>query len=469
MRERLGVDYFDLNSGVKWTAPKKILLTALLTVICLIDPGQAETLVSVYNQALATNPALQSARADLAAERAARGVVRAGLLPHLKAAAAVNYNDTTIQGFGKDLVGKNVPPGMFAGDIEETYSGGGYSIRLVQPLVDGQAWSAVKTADARIGSEAAAVAVVEQGLIIRVVNAYFNLLKARADEQVVLARKKRLAETLAQAEADLQVGAGDIIAVHESRADVDAVEAALIRSHSSVRIARRQLERLTHRPIGHVADLGRLHARGPEPDHIAPWIRSAMDNQPLLAKARSQLAAAREQIRFARRAHWPDLDANAGYAYDKGRLLPSTERRQGSIGLQLTLPLFEGGVIAAKVREAEARAESLSHRLQELEDRITLETESAFLLLQNSVAGLAAATQALTSARLSLQATRKGFSLGVRTIIDLLAGIQTLENAERVYYQARYDHVILRVRLKAAAGLISTADVVAINQLLTDS
>jgi outer membrane protein len=469
MRERSGVDSFDLNSGVKWTASKKILLTALLTVFCLIERGQAENLVSVYRQALATNPALQAARADLAAERAARGVARAGLLPHLKAAAAVNYNDTTIQGFGKDFVGGSVPPGMFAGDIEETYTGGSYSVRLVQPLVDGQAWSAVKTADARIGSEAAAVAVVEQDLIIRVVDAYFNLLRTLADEQVVLARQKRLAETLAQTEADLEVGTGDIIAVHESRADVDAVEAALIRARSSVRIARSRLERLTHRPVGPVADLGRLQARGPEPDHIDPWIQSAMDHQPRLVRARQQLTAAREQIQFARRARWPDLDATAGYGYDKGILLPSTERRQGRVGLQLTLPLVEGGAIAAKVRLAQARAESLTHHLQELEDRITLETESAFLLLQNSVAGLVAAAQARTSAQLSLQATRKGFGLGVRTIIDLLAGIQALEDAERVYYQARYDHVTLRVRLKAAAGVISTADVVAINQLLTGS
>jgi len=463
------VNCFDFDRIFKSAVSQKILLLILLAVIFVTDSGRAENLLTIYRQALATSPTLQAARSELAAEQATRGVARAGLLPHLKAAAAVNYNDTTIQGFGKDFVGGSVPPGMFAGDIEETYSGGSYSVRLVQPLVNGQAWSAVKTADARIGSEAAAVTAVEQELILQVVDTYFNLLRAQADEQVVLARKKRLTEALAQAEADLQVGAGDIIAVHESRADVDAVEAALIRARSSVRIARRRLERLTHQPIGRIADLGRLQPRGPEPDHIDLWIQSAMDQQPRLVRARQQLTAAREQIRFARRARWPDLDATAGYGYNKGILLPSTERRQGRVGLQLTLPLVEGGAILAKVRLAEARAEALTHHLQELEDRITLETESAFLLLQNSVAGLVAATQARTSAQLSLQATRKGFGLGVRTIIDLLAGIQALEDAERVYYQARYDHVTLRVRLKAAAGVISTADVVAINQLLTGS
>jgi len=463
------VNCFDFDRIFKSAVSQKILLLILLAVIFVTDSGRAENLLTIYRQALATSPTLQAARSELAAEQATRGVARAGLLPHLKAAAAVNYNDTTIQGFGKDFVGGSVPPGMFAGDIEETYSGGSYSVRLVQPLVNGQAWSAVKTADARIGSEAAAVTAVEQELILQVVDTYFNLLRAQADEQVVLARKKRLTEALAQAEADLQVGAGDIIAVHESRADVDAVEAALIRARSSVRIARRRLERLTHQPIGRIADLGRLQARGPEPDHIDPWLQSAMDHQPRLVRARQQLTASREQIQFARRARWPDLDATAGYGYDKGILLPSTERRQGRVGLQLTLPLVEGGAIAAKVRLAKARTEALTHHLQELEDRITLETESAFLLLQNSVAGLLAATQARTSAQLSLQATRKGFGLGMRTIIDLLAGIQALEDAERVYYQARYDHVTLRVRLKAAAGVISTADVVAINQLLTGS
>ncbi|MGA6924436.1 MAG: TolC family outer membrane protein [Desulfosarcina sp.] len=441
-------------------------MIALLMLLFVAGPGRTETLFAIYRQALATNPTLAAARSDLASQQAARGEARAGLLPNLRAAGAVNYNDTTIEGFGKDFAGGAVPPELFAGDIDETYYGGSYSIRLVQPLVNAQAWSAVDAADARITAEEAAVAAAGQDLILKVVEAYFNLLSAQADEQVVQARRKRLAETLDRAEADLKVGTGDIIAVHEARADVDAVEASLIQTKSGVRVARSRLERLAHRPVGSIADLRQLRPRGPEPDTVGPWIESAMDHQPLLEQARHRLSAAREQIRFARRARWPGLDANAEYGYDKGTLLPSAERRQARVGLQLTLPLVEGGAIQARVRRAKAEAQALEHRLQELADRITLDTESAFLLLQNSVAGLAAASQARASAQLSLEATRKGLGLGTRTIIDLLAAIQALENAERAYHEARYDHVTLRVRLKTAAGVISSADVAAINSLL---
>jgi outer membrane protein len=444
----------------RWCSPRMI---ALLMPLFVAGPGSTETLFTIYRQARATNPTLAAARSDLASRQAARGEARAGLLPNLRAAGALNYNDTIIDGFGKDFAGDAVPPGLFAGDIDETYFGGSYSVRLVQPLVNAQAWSAV---DARITAEEAAVAAAEQDLILNVVEAYFNLLSVQADEQVVQARRKRLAETLDRAEADLKVGTGDIIAVHEARADVDAVKASLIQAQSGVRVARSRLERLAHRPVGAIADLRQLRPRGPEPDAVGPWIESAMDHQPLLEQARQRLAAAREQIRFARRARWPGLDANAEYGYDKGTLLPSTERRQARVGLQLTLPLIEGGAIQARVRRAKAEAQALEHRLQELADRITLDTESAFWLLQNSVAGLAAASQARTSAQLSLAATRKGLGLGTRTIIDLLAAIQALENAERAYHEARYDHVTLRVRLKTAAGVISSADVAAISSLL---
>jgi outer membrane protein len=445
----------------------KVAMTILVLVtLAGGDRLGAEDLLTVYRQSQATSPELQAARARLEADRAFQDEARAGLLPHLGAAAAVSYNDTTIDGFGEDFSGGAFPPELFARKIEETHSGGSYSVRLVQPLLNGQAWSAVEAAADRIEAERAALTAIEQDLIRRVVDAYFELLRSLADERVIRNRKKLLSETLARAEAALEVGAGDIIAVHEARAALDGVAAALIRAGNTVRIAQRRLERLTHRPVGPISDLGKFRPMGPEPNRIEPWRQAAEDQQPLLMRARRQLSAAREQIRLERRARWPDVDLSADYGYNKGLFLPSTERWRARVGLQLTLPFYQGGAITARVRRAEAQAEAARHRLQALKDRIVLETEDAFLRLQDSVSQLAAADQARASARVSLQATRKGFRLGTRTIVDLLSAIQSLEDAERTYYRARYDQVTARARLKAAAGVISVRDVVAINALL---
>jgi outer membrane protein len=437
-----------------------------MTLLAGAAECRAEDLLTAYRQALATSPSLRSVRAELAARRASLDHARAGLLPNLRAAADVNYNDTNIKGFGEDFAGGPVSNQLFGREIDKTHGGGGYSVRLVQPLIDGQAWSAVSAAGARIEAEKAAVDAVEQELILQVVEAYFGLLEARADQGAVRSRRALLKKTMARAETELDVGSGDIIAVHEARAGLDAVEAALIRADNNVRIARRRLERLTHQPVGRIADVGGFVPRGPEPERVAPWRRAALDHRPVLRETRRHLEAAREQIRFERRARWPDLDVNAGYEYSEGVLLPSTERRQASVGLRLTFPIYEGGAINARVRWAASRAEALQYELADLQDRVALETENAFLNLQNSVPELDAAARSLASARVSFRSTRKGYRLGSRTIVDLLAAIESLEAAERDHQRARYQQLVSRVRLKTAAGVVSGKDVAAVNTLL---
>ncbi len=444
----------------------KVSARLVLAMLLFVAPARGEDLISVYRSALDSSNRLERVRADVRYEQASRDEARAGLLPKLRGAATLTRNDTRIEGFGEDFAGRALPPGVFAGSVEKTHTGGSYSFRLIQPLVDAQAWSAVDASDARIAAGQAAVTVVEQNLILEVVDAYFTLLRAQADARAVRTRRERMAETLGRAEANLAVGAGDIIAVHEARAARDAAQAAVIESRNAVRIARARLERLTHRPVGALDELGRIEARPPEPNRISSWVRTAAENHPLLRQTQLRLAAARKRIHFERRARWPQLDATAGYGYDKGSFLPSSERWQGSVGLALTLPFYEGGAIGARVRQAEARVAALSQRLQELEDRIGLETENAFLRLEDSVSRLAAAEQGLDSARVSLQATRQGLRLGTRTIVDLLAAIEALEASERSYHHARYQHVTGRIRLKAAAGVVAEKDALALNALL---
>ncbi|HSM75945.1 MAG TPA: TolC family outer membrane protein [Desulfobacterales bacterium] len=440
-------------------------LLMLAGLLC-IAPARGEDLLSVYRSALESSNRLQRVHSDLIFEQASRDEARAGLLPKLRGAATLTRNDTRIEVFGEDFAGSALPPGVFSDPIEKTHTGGSYSFRLIQPIVDAQAWSAVDASDARIAAGQAAVTVVEQNLILEVVDAYFTVLGAQADVRAVRSRRERLAETLARAETNLEAGAGDIIAVHEARAARDAAQADVTQSRNAVRIAWARLERLTHRPVGAVVDLGQIEARPPEPNRVSAWVRTAVEKHPLLRQTQLRLAAAQERIHFERRARWPQLDATAGYGYDKGSFLPSSERWQGSVGLAVTLRLYEGGAISARVRQAEARVASLSHRLQELADRIGLETESAFLQLEDSVARLAAAEQGLDSARVSLQATREGLRLGTRTIVDLLAAIEALEAAERSFHHARYQHVTGRIRLKAAAGVVAEKDARALNALL---
>ena len=136
------------------------------------------------------------------------------------------------------------------------------------------------------------------------------------------------------------------------------------------------------------------------------------------------------------------------------------------IGLVLALPIYQGGAISSRTRQAEAQALAEEYRLENLEDQVRLDVETNFLRLKDSVAQLKATGQAMESARISMEATRKGYEVGTRSFIDLFDSIQNLASARRNYYLALYNHVLSRVQLKAAAGLVSIQDIVNINTLL---
>lgn len=419
----------------------------------------ADDLLSVYEQAAATSPALAAVHSQLNADRETLPLARSSLLPHLSAGAGIGGQNLDMRGFGGDF-------GLPLPKILDTYYDAAYSVSLTQPIVNGQAWVGLRQADAVIRAAQASVLAAEQDLITEVANAYFGVLRAEADERVSRNHKELLQTILNQAEAFLKVGSGDIIAVQEARAGRDAADAALIRAENAVRIARQRLERLTHQPVGLLADLGPFSPEGPNPGQVDPWLDTARENQPLLNQAREQLRASLDEVEFQRRAHWPKLHLNAGYSFDKGSFLPSLEANRARVGLTVSVPLYEGGETTAKTKRAAAQAKATQYHLKDLEDQVVLDTESAFLNLQNSVPELLAMKQSVASNLTSLEGTRKGYEIGSRSVVDLIKVVNDYVTAERNYSVALYNQVTARVHLKAASGVLSGEDVKALNSLL---
>ena len=212
--------------------------------------------------------------------------------------------------------------------------------------------------------------------------------------------------------------------------------------------------------------MGPLSPEGPNPNEVGPWLSTAKDNQPLLNQAREQLQVAWDEVEIQRRAHWPKLRLDAGYSYDKGSFLPSLEANRARVGLNVSVPLYEGGEINAKTKRAAAQAKANEYHLKDLEDQVILDTESAFLVLQDSVPEILAAKQAVTSNQTSLEGTRKGYEIGSRSVVDLLKVANDYEAAQRNYCIALYQQILARVRLKTAAGVLGEEDVQALNALL---
>ncbi len=443
----------------------RFFILLILTLVFVPCGGRAEDLLTAYRQAADTSPVLKRAEALLDSDLADKRRALAALMPKVTTNAAISRDHADIKGFGKDFSGPAIPANTFQ-DIDQTYTGGSYSVTLIQPLLDGQAWSAWNAAENLVQAGRAAVMAAEQDLTLQVTQAYFTVLNANSRLRVAQSQKKLLSEILDQAQAALNVGTGDIISLQEAKARYDAAESALISAKNRVQISQRELERLTHEPVNDLKDVCVLSARGPDPDRVGPWLDIAENRQPLLMQARQQLMSAEEQIRIAGRARWPDLNMNAGYGYNKGDFMPSVKTEKAQVGLAVNLPIYLGGEIGASVARAKAQASAARFLLQDLKDQVTLNVESAFVSLENSVAQFEAAAQALKSSETSLAATRKGYEVGTRTIIDLMTTTQDYTDVQRLYYQSLYDHILARAQLKWAAGVLSPKDVADINSLL---
>jgi outer membrane protein len=416
--------------------------------------AHATDLLTAYHHAEESSPRIAQAEARWQAEQFSKDIARSALAPQLTAAGSIGQNSLDLTGFG-------------ASDIDDSYNPSSYSVTLTQPLIDGAAWSSLQASRSTAESVEAGLLAVQQDLILQTADAYFAVLRAEALERTVLSRLTLLQKISERAEGERRAGTGDLIAVEEARARLDGAQAERLSARNGVELARRALERLTHQPVEPLADLETLDPQGPIPADIDEWAQSAENNQPLLEQARKMLQASRYKISAASRGNWPVVSLSAQYLRSDGSFIPDMEREESLVGVGVSWPLFQGGAVRASRARAEALAQANEYSLEALQDSVRLETQQAFLTLENSAAQLIATRRALQSAATALKATQKGSEIGSRSVVDVLDSEQRHAAAESDYTLALYQQVLARMQLKASAGVLSEQDVNAINDLLT--
>jgi outer membrane protein len=427
-------------------------LSALL-LFAAASASTAEDLQDAYRQAAAASPVIAQARAQLDAELAGRPLARAALLPHINAGASGGMNTAYVTGFG-------------AQPLSTGYHSDVFSASLTESIFNGQDFIAMKQAEGRIRASEAALAFAEQMIALEVTQTYFSILQAQANQRVAQKQVDLLQSIDDQTNANLKVGTGDIISVQEVQAQLDAARADLIVTKNAVDVAKNQMERLTHQPVETLQDITTLQAIGPQPDTIEPWLAAAFKNQPLLHQAQETLNVSEQQVEFAKRARWPTLTLSGIGQHAAGTLIPPVAIDQIGASLNLSIPIYEGGSTRASIHQAEALARASKANAANVQDQIKLDTQTAFLDLQNSVAQFQATQQSLTSAQVSMEGTRKGYEIGSRSIIDLLTATTNYAAAQRNYYLALYTQMVARTQLKAAAGVLTPLDIEAMNNLL---
>jgi len=266
------------------------------------------------------------------------------------------------------------------------------------------------------------------------------------------------------------VGTVTITDTHEAQARYDLAVSQEIVAQSDLEVKQRALELLINNNTPTLAPLGALQLISPEPAVLDKWVEEARTANLQVRAAESNLTLAEQEVTRNRGAHYPTLDAFAGYtrnASGVGTLGgPGTDINNRNIGLQLAVPIYQGGLVNSRVREAIANQEKARQDLENTRRSSELQARQNYLGVTSGMAQVKALEAALTSSQSALDSTRLGREVGVRTQVDVLNAQQQIFSARRDLAQAKYNYIMSTLKLKAAVGRLSEADVVAVNAWL---
>ncbi|MEW6677454.1 MAG: TolC family outer membrane protein [Pseudomonadota bacterium] len=349
------------------------------------------------------------------------------------------------------------------------YRSHNYGLSLTQPLYRKQNLEAYEQAKLAALLAEQQLRLAEQDLVLRVAQAYFDVLLAQDTLATVEAQKRAFGEQLAQARKSFEVGAATIVDTHEAQARYDQASAQEIAGRNDLEVKRRALERLIAQPAPGLASLDTAARMPlPVPEDMDAWVKQAEADGLAVLTAQTALESARREVARQRGGHHPTLDLTASYGktHTGSGATSSGDTRSGTLGLELGWALYQGGAQSSRVREALAKQEKARFDLEDARRQSTLGAREAYLGVVSGDAQVKALEQALVSSESQLKSTKLGLEVGVRTRVDVLNAQQQLFTTQRDLASARYQTLLAGLRLKAAAGTLADGDLQALDALL---
>ncbi|WP_035382584.1 TolC family outer membrane protein [Ferriphaselus sp. R-1] len=441
----------------------KLKPISFLLAMTLAPWAHGVDLLDAYHAAQGQDSVFAAARASHQAGQEKLTQGRALLLPNVNLVANSNFNDLVTNSATNARFGLPNP-------YNSRYNSHGYSVSLVQPLFRPQNWLAYSQSELQVAIADAQFRAAEQELVLRVAQTYFDVLMAQDNVQLAEAQKTAIAEQLAQAKRNFEVGSATVTDVYEAQARHDLINSQQIAAQSNLLIKRRALQQLTGSTSDELRALNQeLKLDPPQPAVMSSWIETASQNNPQVtaAQAGAELADKEATRNMAGHAPTADLVASYGQNYANGGSFGvGSDVRSTVVGVQVTVPIFQGMATQSRWREAEANRERARQDLETARRNVELQTQQAYLGVESGIAQVGALQQALKSSSSLLDASKLGQEVGVRTNLDVLNAQQQLYATRRDLYQAEYNFLMSRLRLKAAAGDLSEADLASVNQAL---
>lgn len=415
---------------------------------------QAENLYQVYQHALQTDPVLKAAEADYLATMESKPQALSALKPQVDLSGSTSYN------IGHQNNGFN--------DGFTDFFNAGYKLSISKPLYRKELNAQVDKSSALISQAKVSLEGERQNLIIRVAKVYFDHLKAQDNLEFARSEKQAIFRQLAQVKAYFEAGRSPITDVKEAQARYDSATSQQVAANEQLDLAKEQLKVITSRYYKKLSSAPLNTAlRPPQPNNPTAWGKMALEHSKEVQALEYTVAAAQSDIDKARAVKSPTVDLFAQQKGDFNRFDIDTEKLDASVGIQLKVPLYTGGDISSRIRQARHRLHRAQHQLELKKRQVIQQARSSYLSVLSGIAQVKALKQALNSTRTAAKATQAGFEVGTRTAVDVLLSLRETFRAKRDYSTARYSYLLNQLILRQATGTLTVQHLQNTNRLLS--
>ena len=461
---------------------KSIRLLTLVTASLFVLPVHSETLMEIYQRSLGSDPSLREADALRRATLQSKPQAIASLLPQID--SSVSWDNTEQDGVSTQFAADPVSgqTGFFNVPSESDVDTLRWSLNLRQTIFRWDQFALLAQASKEVARAEADYRAAEQDLMIRVADAYFNVLAAEDTLTSEQAAKEAIGRQLEQAQRRFEVGLIAITDVQEAQAGYDEAVSVEILAKRNLATAKEQLREVTgDYPVTLAKPIDAMPLIGPDPANNDQWVDTALQRNLSLVSAQIGADIARDNVRLARSGHYPTLEIVGSYGNsqrdgdtttsDNFTGVPTTrpvdtDQDTTQIGVQFTLPIFSGGGVHADAKEAVYLHRAAKENLERVARQVERETRDAYLGVDSEIARVKALGQARKSSQTALEATQAGFEVGTRTTVDVLDARRQLFITETNYARSRYDYIVNWLRLKQAAGNLTVSDLAIVNSWL---
>ena len=436
----------------------------LLSILSITFTIEADNLLDIYNEALENDPQFKAAEYTYLSGKEIKKQGMAALLPNISLSGQTTWNEY-----------------YQLGELQNEYNSFSQAARISQPLLRLDTWFNFRRSKFLTDASEADFAFQQQNLIVRTAELYFNVLRSIDNLNAAISEEVAIKKQLDQTKQRYEVGLSAITEVQEAQLAYDVSLAAKIRREGVVFTAREALNALIGREIVSVAALvNEMRVTNPVPDSKDDWVQKGIENNFRLKAANLRTKASKNNARSAAANHLPKIDIVGsrvesetnqfsfdGIDTDSAFLITvPDETQRDNYSLQWSVPIFQGGAVNSRRKQAYADYNKSSQDALFVQRSVIQDVRSQYSNVVTLVANLRAQRQAVISATSALEATRVGYEVGTRNIVDLLQAEKNLYAAERNLANAKYDYLMSTLRLHLSAGTLDPKNLIDINSLL---